>query len=86
MNEKQINAQFTALVEQRNVALNTVVNVSGELAVAKETIEVLQAQVADLQKQLATRGEVTITGDIVGRSYDADGNCTNDPQVKAVAE
>ena len=45
MNETQINAQFLVLVEQRNAALNTVVNLSGELAV-------LKAQVKDLTAQL----------------------------------
>lgn len=45
MNETQINAQFAALVEQRNAALNTVVNLSGEIAV-------LKAQVKDLTDKL----------------------------------
>ena len=45
MNEIQINAQFNALIEQRNSALNSVVNMTGELAL-------LKSEVADLKKQL----------------------------------
>ena len=45
LNEIQVNAQFAALVDQRNAALNTVVNLSGELAVAK-------AEIADLTAKL----------------------------------
>lgn len=45
MNEIQINAQFNALVDQRNAALNSVVNMAGELAVLKD-------KVSDLEKQL----------------------------------
>lgn len=45
MDTVQINAQFAALVEQRNAALNTVVNLSGEIAV-------LKAQVKDLTDKL----------------------------------
>lgn len=45
MNEIQINAQFSALVEQRNAALNSVVNMAGELAVLKD-------KVAELEKKL----------------------------------
>ena len=42
MNETQINAQFNALVEQRNAALNSVVNMAGELAVLKDKMVELE--------------------------------------------
>lgn len=45
MNQIQIQAQFDALVEQRNAALNSAVNLIGELAVAKD-------EIANLKKQL----------------------------------
>ena len=41
MNETQINAQFAALIEQRNVALNTNVNLVGELALLQEKVNTL---------------------------------------------
>lgn len=44
MNETQINAQFNMLVEQRNAALNSVVNMAGELAVLKEKVTSLEKQ------------------------------------------
>ena len=44
MNETQINAQFNALVEQRNSALNSVVNMVGELAVLKDKVAALEKQ------------------------------------------
>jgi len=51
MNEVQIQAQINALVDQRNAALNTVVNLNGENAV-------LQAKVKELEGKLAAT-EVT---------------------------
>lgn len=45
MNETQIQAQINALVDQRNAALNTVVNMAGEIAV-------LQAKVKELEGKL----------------------------------
>ena len=44
MNETQVNAQFAALVEQRNNALNQVVNMAGALAEAGSKIKELTAQ------------------------------------------
>jgi hypothetical protein len=44
VNETQINAQFNALVEQRNSALNSVVNMVGELAVLKDKVAALEKQ------------------------------------------
>jgi hypothetical protein len=44
VNETQINAQFNMLVEQRNAALNSVVNMAGELAVLKEKVLGLEKQ------------------------------------------
>ena len=44
MNETQINAQFNALVEQRNSALNSVVNMVGEMAVLKDKVSLLEKQ------------------------------------------
>ncbi len=46
MNETLINTKFAALVEQRNQALNIVVNLSGDLAVALEKIKALEAKLA----------------------------------------
>lgn len=43
MHEIQIQAQFEVLVEQRNAALNQVVNLRGELAVAAAQIRKLTA-------------------------------------------
>lgn len=59
MNETQINAQFAALVEQRNAALNTAVNLSGEIAV-------LQAKVKELEGKLIAVPveEVEIVGEM----------------------
>jgi hypothetical protein len=48
VNEIQIQAQFTALIAQRDAALNTSVNLAGELAVARNNVADLQAQVATL--------------------------------------
>lgn len=44
MNETQINAQFNALAEQRNSALNSIVNMAGELAVLKDKVAALEKQ------------------------------------------
>jgi hypothetical protein len=44
MNETQINAQFNVLVEQRNSALNSIVNMAGELAVLKDKVTSLEKQ------------------------------------------
>jgi hypothetical protein len=44
MNETQINAQFAALVDQRNAAQNNSVNLIGELAVANAKIKELEKQ------------------------------------------
>lgn len=43
MNETQIRAQIDILVEQRNNALNALVNMAGELAVARARIAELEA-------------------------------------------
>jgi hypothetical protein len=48
MNEKQIQAQINMLISQRDNALNMCVNLSGDLAVAKDTIAELEAKVAML--------------------------------------
>lgn len=48
MNEKQIQAQINMLIAQRDNALNMCVNQAGELAMAKDTIAELEAQVAML--------------------------------------
>lgn len=59
MNETQINAQFNSLIEQRNAALNSVVNMAGELAVLKE-------QVIKLEKQLeAATSLISESSDVV---------------------
>ena len=42
MNEIDINAKFNALLEQRNNALNHVVNLMGEIAVLKAKIKELE--------------------------------------------
>lgn len=47
MNEAQVNAQFAALVEQRNNALNQVVNLAGEIAVLKQKLEAATALVSE---------------------------------------
>jgi hypothetical protein len=44
MNEVAAQAQINALIEQRNAALNTVVNLMGELAVSKHMIDELTQQ------------------------------------------
>ena len=44
VNETQINAQFNALAEQRNSALNSIVNMAGELAVLKDKVAALEKQ------------------------------------------
>jgi len=49
MNEKQIQAQINMLVQQRDNALNMCVNLSGELAVASETIADMAAQIEMLK-------------------------------------
>ena len=46
MNERQVQAQINILIQQRDNALNTCVNLNGELAVKEQVIEDLQAQVA----------------------------------------
>lgn len=43
MNQIQVQAQIDALVDQRNAALNTVVNLQGEIAL-------LKAEIAELKK------------------------------------
>lgn len=48
MNERQVQAQINILIQQRDNALNTCVNLNGELAVKDQIIEDLQAQVAML--------------------------------------
>ena len=53
INPVQIQAQMNALVEQRNNAGNHAVNLAGDLAVANQTIEALQEQIA-LLTQSAT--------------------------------
>lgn len=45
MDEVQITAQIAALVEQRNAAMNQVVNLTGALAVANAKINALTVQV-----------------------------------------
>jgi hypothetical protein len=47
MNETEINAKFGVLIEQRNSALNQVVNLYGELSVANEKIKELTAQIPE---------------------------------------
>lgn len=44
MNETQIQAQIDTLLEQRNTAMNTVVNMAGQLAVANAKVKELTAQ------------------------------------------
>ena len=44
MNETAITAQFALLCDQRNAALNSAVNLAGELATAKASIAALTAQ------------------------------------------
>lgn len=51
MNEIQITAQIAALVEQRNAALNQVVNLTGALAVANGRVNDLTLQVEALSAQ-----------------------------------
>jgi EAL domain-containing protein (putative c-di-GMP-specific phosphodiesterase class I) len=72
MNELEINAKFATLLQQRDNALNQVVNLSAELAVAKQeatdlrevcerhviTIEALQVELAD-DDLFATTKETT---------------------------
>lgn len=48
MTERKIQAQISTLVSQRDNALNTCVNLSGDLAEANETIADLEARIATL--------------------------------------
>ena len=48
MNERQVQAQINVLIQQRDNALNTCVNLNGEVAIRDQQIEDLQAQVATL--------------------------------------
>lgn len=58
MNETQINAQFLALVEQRNDALNRVVNLSGDVAILKEQVKSLAAELDSAKALVADNAEV----------------------------
>ena len=49
MNEKLIQAQIAMLVMQRDNALNTCVNLMGDLAVARDRVAELEAKAAMLQ-------------------------------------
>ena len=50
MDEILINAKITALVEQRNNALNQCVNLMGDLAVAQARIQALEAQLKEQEE------------------------------------
>lgn len=52
MNETAINAKFTALIQQRDIAQAAYVNLCGEHAVLQEQVEELREQVKALQEQL----------------------------------
>jgi hypothetical protein len=52
MNETAINAKFTALIQQRDIAQAAYVNLCGEHAVLQEQFEALHAQLKALQEQL----------------------------------
>lgn len=58
MNETQIQAQIDTLVEQRNSAMNAVVNMAGELAVAKAQIKKLTAELEAASALIADNAEV----------------------------
>lgn len=51
MNELEINAKFNALIDQRNNAMNQVVNLLGELAVAQAKINALESKAVELAGQ-----------------------------------
>ena len=61
MNEVQVKAQFAELVAQRTNALNTCVNLVGEMAVLREEIAALQAQVATLKGIAEAASDATPT-------------------------
>lgn len=46
MKEMEINAKFNALIDQRNVAMNQVVNLLAEVVLLKAQLEAAQAPVA----------------------------------------
>ena len=58
MNEIATNAQLAALCEQRNAALNAVVVVTSQLAVAHEQIKGLTAQLEAATALVAATSEV----------------------------
>lgn len=58
MNETQVNAQFAALCDQRNAAQNALVNMSGDLAVARGEIEILKNQLEAATALVAEKATV----------------------------
>lgn len=58
MNEAQINAQFAALIEQRNSAQNQIVNMAGQSAIDKARIAELENALDAAQALVAEKAEV----------------------------
>lgn len=58
MNETAINAQFAMLMDQRNSAMNQVVNLTGQAAIDKARIAELEAALEAAQALVAEKAEV----------------------------
>lgn len=59
MIKEVIDAQFNIIIQQRNDAMNQVVNMTGELAQAQVTIRALTEQITALQTPLADESPAT---------------------------
>lgn len=58
MNEQAINAQFAMLMDQRNSAMNQVVNLTGQAAIDKARIAELEKALEAAQALVAQNAEV----------------------------
>ena len=58
MNEQAINAQFAMLMDQRNSAMNQVVNLAGQAAIDKARIAELEKALEAAQALVAEKAEV----------------------------
>ena len=57
MNETLLNAKFSALIQQRDIAQNAYVNLAGEHAVLQERCKALESELGALRLESGSAGE-----------------------------
>ena len=58
MNETLLNAKFSALIQQRDIAQNAYVNLAGEHAVLQERIKSLESELDKLKPKEEVHAEL----------------------------